>query len=227
MAKYIGLLSSDARGKLGGMVMSRARGATTLKAHAVPRLNPSLAQNLQRVRMAAAVGVWRTLSGASQTTWAVYAATQIWTNSLGTTYSPTGLQLYTQAFINGAYLHAKPPANLNPATIQPPPIIGLTLTDAGTAMNVTATGSSGAYDGYWLLWASAQIPQSRNYTKTIARKFMAAVLGGAIVDISAPYTAGFGRMPTPSNWYCLRALPFDPNSLISGTNNILNVQVKF
>ena len=36
MARYIGTLTSDARGKLGGLVLTRARNGTNLKAHAVP-----------------------------------------------------------------------------------------------------------------------------------------------------------------------------------------------
>lgn len=224
MAKYIGLLSSDARGKLGGMVMSRARGATTLKAHAVPRLTPSPAQNLQRVRMAAAIGSWRQLTGSSQTTWAVYAATQIWTNSLGTTYSPTGLQLYTQASINAAYFNSDPPENINPATIQPPPVIGATLLSTGSSAVVQASGSSGPYTGWWLLWITGQIAQSRNYTKTLPRKFMGAFEGASNANITTAFRNNFGHLPIQFQYYSVRILPVEAASFISGTTTILNLQ---
>lgn len=227
MAKYIGLLSSDARGKLGGMVMSRSRGATTLKAHTVPRLTPTQAQNVQRGRMASAIHTWRSLTGSNQTTWAVYAATQVWTNSLGTTYSPTGLQLYTQAFINAAYFGATPPANINPATIQPPVIITIDIAPGFATAEVVVNAFLGTYSNPWIFWISNFISPSRNYTKTVPRAFMGTNATGNFIIFGNKFLARYGNYIQGTSTYACAALPVDATSYISGTKTLLNVLANF
>jgi len=227
MAKYIGLLSSDARGKLGGLIMSRARGATTLKAHAVPRRAPTPAQSTQRARMASAIQSWRNLTGSNQTTWAVYAASQVWTNSLGTTYSPTGLQLYTQAFINAAYFKATPPANIPPGTIQPPVISTIDISPGFATAEVVVNAFLGTYTGPWIFWISNFISPSRNYTKTISRAFMGTNPGGNFIIFGQQFFERYGNFISGTKTYACAALPVDATSYISGTKTLLNVLANF
>ena len=217
MAKYIGLLTADARGKLGDLVMSRARGGTTLKSHSVPRRPVSQRQQSRQATFGAALFAWRNLTTANQTTWAVYAASLTWTTSLGTTYSPTGLQLWTQAFVNALFFGATPPANV-PMGITPPiPCIGVGLGFSGASLDAGFADALGSSTSSWIMYSSYFISPSLNYTKTLSRRFLARGIATNSVFCGGQWGLNYGPLPTPGQQVALRAVPVIPSVYISGT----------
>lgn len=224
MAKYLGLLSSDARGKLGGMVMSRSRSATTLKAHASPRRAPSVAQQLQRCTIAAAQSAWRQLTNAQRTTWISYAATLQWSNSLGSTFAPTGLMLWVQAFSNAARFHQKPPASfpLPPTATIPISAAQITLS---TFLKVTVNPSDSSYSNDWIVGLSRPIPATRNYIRSVPTRFMGAASFDQTWNVQPAWVAAFGPLPIVGAIVVARLTPVAYDSYISGTPVTIAVTV--
>lgn len=217
MAKYLGTITSDMRGKFGGLVASRARSGVTLKATAAPRQTGSQLQSNQRVRFAAALYAWRNLTGAEMAGWGTGALALLWTNSLGVTYTPTGLQLWQQAWVNADLLGTTPPATYSgtPSTIVP--VVDAALTGSAGAYDLTVSPSSGSYTGAWLGFLSTIIPVSRIYTKSIARKCCGGNLAGDLVVLGSAFEAIWGPLPAPGPLVSVRIMPVQPTTFVSGT----------
>jgi hypothetical protein len=224
MAKYLGLLTTDMRGKIGGIVASRGRSGTTLSAKGVPRLAPSAAQQQQRSIIANSLYKWRQLTSTQMLSWGGVAATQVWTNSLGSTFVPTGLQLWTQAYVNAAAIGTIPPATCggSPSLIAPIGTVGLTL--SGSYFTLTVYGVTSGYTGAWVGYLSRVIPSSVNYTKTIAKRLMGANGGGDFIYCQNPYVLAYGRLPPVLSTLAVRVVPIDPTYFYSGT--VWNSQVQ-
>ncbi len=223
MAKYLGLLTSDMRGKIGGLVASRGRTGTTLKAKAVPSLTGSLLQQQQRMRFSAALQAWRALGVTQRTGWGTGALALLWSNSLGTQYVPTGLQLWQQCWVNAALLGTVPPSTYTIVPPGPIPILTATLTGSAGSYTIQITGSLGAYTTAWLAFMSPIISASKNYTATITRKFAGGNLAGDSVVLGSAFEQIWGPLPAPGPIVSLRLVPVDPASFMSGTPFILNM----
>lgn len=217
MAKYLGLITSDIRGKIGGMVFSRSRGGSTLKAKTTPRHPGSVGQMMQQSTMSNANAAWKIMSAADRTTWAVQAAATIWSNSLGGTYSPTAQQLWCQAYSNAALLATVPPSTF-PATFTPAqPIAFAGVTSSGSDLQLTVYPTSGAYTGNVLFFASHIVPPTVGYFKTLPRRFMNESASGGTANIANAYKNAYGAMPQPGSYLPIRAIPFVGSAFISGT----------
>ena len=92
--KYIGLLSSAASGKLGGIVASHNRGGTYFRHHAVPVQPRTPAQTLVRNQLQGFSSAFKSLTQAQIAGWNALALTVTLKSKLGTTYNPTGQQLF-------------------------------------------------------------------------------------------------------------------------------------
>lgn len=100
MAKYIGLLTSDMRGTLGGVVATRGRSGTILRARVSEVKRPSTARLFQRAIFSQASQAWAALSPGDMSAWRDIAAAQPRVNTLGQRSSLTGPELYTRLCIN-------------------------------------------------------------------------------------------------------------------------------
>ena len=92
--KYIGLLSSAASGKLGGIVASHNRGGTYFRHHSIPVQPRTPAQTLVRNQLQGFSSAFKALSPAQIAGWNALALTVTLKSKLGTTYNPTGQQLF-------------------------------------------------------------------------------------------------------------------------------------
>lgn len=214
MAKYIGLISSDARGKLGGLILSRARSATTLKAHVAPRQAQTIAQATAKTTMARAQTAWRLLSAAERTTWTSYASTQQWANSLGSTYAPTGLMLWVQAWCNSLHSTYAPPATFPTSWPTPTPVVSVTF-NISQGNIVNAQTGSGSQPPYWLLYGTRPIPLTRNYIRSLSYKFLGVSRGSYQIDIGESYQAAFGVVGTPFPQFAARVVNINPYTGLS------------
>lgn len=226
--KYIGLISSDARGKNGGNVASRNRYGTYLRRHASPVQPRSPLQIANRQTFGAISGAWRALTAAQQLGWNTLATTVVYKNSLGQPYNPTGAQLFMlfsrNLILNGGSSYADAPTTLptipslnsitgqivygfNTASVTLgsggtgyDPSGTFTVTwSTGTTAGGTYTSSSGTIDSLTLTtYGSGQ-------TGTAAFAFSGSGTG-------ATATATLGTTPTPE----IR-LAFDPTPVPTGT----------
>lgn len=226
MAKYIGTLTSDARGKLGGVVLTKARNGTNLKSHSVPVNTRSIAQQRNRSTIAQSNSQWRKLTQANQTTWKLLAAQYVYLNSLSQTYVPTGQQLYAQAFYNATQCGGTVPAT---APIAPPavsPVTSYILEGNGSFLLYVLYNGGTPYSGAWFISASYILPASINYTSTIRRRFMGGNTTGNELFATDPYLAAWGVVPPVDSYIASRIVPCDPTYFISGTPlaNVMQVE---
>jgi hypothetical protein len=225
MAKYIGLLTSDARGKVGGLVMTRARTGSTMKAHS-GAINPrSTFQANCRASFATGYYAWRLLTDPNRTTWDLLATQFTYLNSLAQPYQPTGLQLWQQAWVCAALAGGTPPSlapAIKPSIPQPD---ALAAANVVGDLDITATTASLPYAGAWVLSSSFIVPPTLNYTTGIRRRPMGFNLGGDTINATGPWVHAYGIVPLSGAWLALRAVPFDLASYITGTPVPLLVQV--
>jgi len=226
VAKYIGTLTSDARGKLGGVVLTKARNGTNLKAHSVPVNARSLGQQRNRSTIAQTNSAWRALTSANQTTWALLAAQYNYTNSLGQGYTPTAQQLYAQAYYNAFQCGGTVPnaAPASPPSI--PPVTSYILEGNGSFILYVLSNGGSAYDGAFFIAASYILPASVNYTSTIRRRFMGGNTTGNELFATTPYLNAWGVIPPVGSYIASRIVPCDPTYFISGTPLANVVQVE-
>jgi hypothetical protein len=217
MAKYIGSLTTDARGKLGGLVMTRARNGTNLKAKGIPTQPRSNYQSSLRALFASALIGWRALTTTQVTTWQLLAPQYTYVNSLGQSYSPTALQLWTQAWVNAGTTSLHPPGL---APTSPPyvdQLVGLSATVVAGVLKFSAFDMSGAYTGGATLSSSSVLSPSINYTTTIRRRPMGRFEVSGVIFGTAAWEAAYGPLPAPGQNLSCRAQCYDPISFIGGT----------
>lgn len=223
MAKYIGLLTSDARGKVGGIIMGRANSGTTLKSHAVP-INPrTVNQFAQRAAVGQANHAWGTLSGSDQVSWMALALQYVYVNSLAQSYSPTGRQLYTQAFSNAARFGDVPPSTAPAVKPAIQPIDNVLAALSGGTLTLTAQASGLDYSGNWICQCSSSISPGIIYTKGVRRNFMGASVSVAALDVTAAFTKAYGPPASPHASLSVRVVPTDPTGYVSGTPALISV----
>jgi hypothetical protein len=145
--KYIGLISSDARGASGGNVASRNRFGTYLRAHVSGVQPRTTSQVANRNAFGALSSAWRGLTAAQTQGWNTLATTVTFKDSLGNSYSPTGAQLYMLFSRNLNRAGIATAATAPTAVPAIPAITGLTATwvYGFTTASVTLTGGGTGY----------------------------------------------------------------------------------
>lgn len=92
--KYLGLLSSAASGKLGGIVASHNRGGAYFRGHVVPVQPRTPAQTANRNQLAAFSAAFKSLTSSQVAGWNALGSTVTLKDALGNSYNPTGQQLF-------------------------------------------------------------------------------------------------------------------------------------
>ena len=117
-----GMMMSDARGKLGGHVFTKARSGATVRTKVTP-VNPrSFAQGAVRSRFGTLSQSWRDLSEEQRIAWNNKATTVGKTNIFGDAYYPSGKNLYVA--INTNILTAGgSPVNIPPVDVALPDVL--------------------------------------------------------------------------------------------------------
>lgn len=109
-----GMMMTDARGKLGGHVFTKAKSGATIRTKVSP-LNPKTsAQSEARSALGANSQAWRTLSETQRLAWNSAAQEVSKTNAFGDTYFPSGKNYFTAVNNNlrnvGSQILVDPPA---------------------------------------------------------------------------------------------------------------------
>lgn len=138
--KYIGLLSSAASGKLGGIVASHNRGGQYFRHHSIPVQSRTPAQRLVRNALAAFSAAFKSLSASQISGWNALALTVTLKSKLGTTYHPTGQQLFVSCNKHLANVGITTQLSTPPAIPSIPGITTFTSTPVGNGTTVTGWG---------------------------------------------------------------------------------------
>lgn len=109
-----GMMMTDARGKLGGHVFTKAKSGATIRTKVTP-LNPKTsAQSEARSALGANSQAWRTLTETQRLAWNSAAQEISKTNAFGDTYFPSGKNYFTAVNNNlrniGSQVLVDPPA---------------------------------------------------------------------------------------------------------------------
>lgn len=112
-----GMMMTDARGKLGGHVFTKAKSGATIRTKVTP-LNPKTsAQSEARSALGANSQTWRLLSETQRLAWNSAAQEVSKTNAFGDTYFPSGKNYFTAVNNNirnvGGVVLLDPPALVN------------------------------------------------------------------------------------------------------------------
>jgi len=217
MAKYIGLLSSDMRGKLGGVVFTRARNGTNLKAKGIP-INPgTISQSRARSNLVTALGNWQLLTAANMSSWNVLASSLTYYNSLGQAYSPSGQQLYMQASVNALLNNTVAPSTA-PTTA---PIIAnvasATIQTVASVLYIKAYDSTMTEITSYNIYISRMLSNGINYPPRNLARWIGS--GGARTspNFYSAYRTIFGTALLAGYNVVLEILPYDYESNITGT----------
>ena len=89
-----GMMMTDARGKLGGHVFTKARSGATVRTKVTPVNPKSVAQGAVRSRFASLSQSWSSLSEAQRLAWNALALATGKTNIFGDKYFPSGKNLF-------------------------------------------------------------------------------------------------------------------------------------
>ena len=110
-----GMMMTDARGKLGGHVFTKAKSGATIRTKVTP-LNPKTsAQSEARSALGANSQAWRTLSEAQRLAWNSAAQEVSKTNAFGDTYFPSGKNYFTA--VNNNLRNINEDVLLNPPSL--------------------------------------------------------------------------------------------------------------
>ena len=199
--KYIGLLSSAASGKLGGIVASHNRGGTYFRHHAIPTQPRTPAQRLVRNQLAAFSSAYRALTAAQISGWNALGSTVALKSKLGTTYHPTGQQLFVSCNKHLAGIGISSTLVTAPTVPSIPAITAFSITPPTPGTTVTAFTASvtPALPASFGVELRATSVQSNG--RTFAGKSLYRTLQGYNPASGAPssyftvYVARFGPLP--------------------------------
>jgi hypothetical protein len=138
--KYIGLLSSAASGKMGGIVASHNRGGQYFRKHSVPTQPRTAAQKLVRNQLQAFSAAFKSLTASQVQGWNALALTVTLKSKLGTTYHPTGQQLFVSCNKHLANVGITVQLSTPPAIPSIPGLTTFTATPVGSGTTVTSWG---------------------------------------------------------------------------------------
>lgn len=111
-----GMMMTDARGKLGGHVFTKARSGATVRTKVSPTNPQSVAQGVVRSRFASLSQSWSSLDEAQRLSWNALALATGKTNIFGDKYFPSGKNLFvavnSNVLLAGGTIIVNAPSNI-------------------------------------------------------------------------------------------------------------------
>ena len=219
--KYIGLLSSAASGKLGGIVASHNRGGTYFRHHAVPVQPRTPAQTAVRNQLQGFSSAFKSLTQAQIAGWNALALTVTLKSKLGTTYNPTGQQLFVSCNKHLAAINITALLSNAPTIPSIPGFTSFTVATTSsygytTAITGTYTPSPSASFGIELR-ASSVLSAGRTFVGKSQFRTLAGYnpATGLTTDLLTPFLAKFGPLPS-SGMIAYELRYIDPASGFAG-----------
>ena len=200
--KYIGLLSSAASGKLGGIVASHNRGGTYFRHHSIPVQPRTPAQTAVRNQLQGFSSAFKSLTQAQIAGWNALAGTVTLKSKLGTTYNPTGQQLFVSCNKHLASININTILTNAPTIPSLPGFTSFTVANSSTygyVTGITATYTPAPSASFGIqLRASSVLSNGRTFVgksqfRTLAGYNPASSLP---TDLLTSYVARFGALPS-------------------------------
>ena len=215
--KVIYSILSAASGKLGGVVASHNRSGQYLRKHSVPTQPRTAAQTIVRGQLRAISSSFRSLTSDQVAAWNALGATVTLKNKLGTSFHPTGQQLYVSCNKNLQLIGITTLLSDAPSVPTLPSITTFSITPHSTANVVdgfTIAVTSGDLTGYALILRASSVQSTgRTFLGKSAFRTLAGYnpASGLPTLINSLYTDKFG--PLPGNGYVGMELKIvDPSS---------------
>ena len=200
--KYIGLLSSAASGKLGGIVASHNRGGTYFRHHAIPVQPRTPAQVGVRNQLAAFSSAFKSLTQTQIAGWNALGLTVTLKSKLGTSYNPTGQQLFVSCNKHLAAINIAAVLTNAPTIPSIPGFTSFTVANTSaygytTALTATYTPALSASFGVELRATSVQSAARSFFGKSQFRTLAGYNPATALTtDLLTPFLAKFGPLPS-------------------------------
>lgn len=217
MARYLGLVSSDLRGKIGGVVGTRATSGTTLRTKVAGVQPRSVRQHDARQLLGYLSAAWRTQEVSTQAAWASLASQSTLTNSLGVQYTPSAQQLFL-ALQATYYKSSGVLLSMPPTTVPNVPVASsITFTLDSGVLHLQIFSSYTGPTPLFKVYVSPPLSAGVSYRHRSATKFLTFYLPpSGQVDVTSQWLALYGVLPTGVN-VKLYALPTDGPSGYPGT----------
>jgi hypothetical protein len=189
------------------MTAGRNPSGVYLRARTAPTQPRTTSQVANRVLFATATQTWRTLGADTIAGWNALASTLVRKNTLGQSYVPTGMALFTERMRNLQGIGATYAPSLPTTAFSWPPLDYLGL--GNTAVGGILTQVVAVCTTTWMYWSGKTILQATRVSPAtqpfVARaNFRNIPLSGAyvggVIDILAAYTAVFGNAGTVGDW---------------------------
>jgi hypothetical protein len=217
MAKYIGLVSTDMRGKIGGIVTTRAGTGTTLRRHGVGNNKATPAQHTQRQMLGFLSAQWRTLASGYQASWQNLASLTTLTNTLGQQYTPSAQQLFMACMLNYYAYHSEILFEA-PSTVPTVPVVtSIDVSLLSGTLTVLPGNSSGTNLAYNKISLTPPLPSvNQSVARGKARYMGTQLQSEPALDCTATWVKNFGPLPAGFNVKCF-VFPWDSASGYPGT----------
>jgi hypothetical protein len=191
------ILDVPQSGSLAGQTSSRNRYGQYRRTRATP-VNPSSpAQQEARTRLQENSAAWRNLTVEQRTGWASLGASMTRQDSLGQTYTLTGLQAY--ASVNGNNLAAGNAVVADaPSLATPDPLTVGTITLTPAALTVAYSPTPLGADERVFVYASPQRSAGRAFEGDLRLIHVSAAAAASPANIASAYAARFG-LPVEGN----------------------------
>jgi hypothetical protein len=229
MAKYIGLMTTDMRGKLGGQVASKNRYGTYMRARVAPVQPRTPYQETARALFTAVSQAWRGLGASVIAQWNAVAASYTRSNSLGQKSNLTGAQLYNKLSINQTNID--PSGGVVSASPVAPVSVAACGIASGTATPTTlvVVGNEAAVPAATTLFIYATAPVSAGkhfFGKKTYRLIAveAAATSLTALSIFTAYNARFGA-PTVASKIAVKFVPVNTATGWEGTPSTAQIVV--
>lgn len=196
--KYISPLLSDARASVGGATFSKNRGGNYIRAKVAPVQPRTVAQQNARSNLATLSGMWKSLSASQIAGWNALASGITLKDSLGTSYKPTGNQLFVGNNRNlsdaaQTVISAPPSGSPDFEDISPLTLVATAGTPAFTVAPTIGAAPTGMI---FMVKATPQVSPGRSYFgKSSYRQIQSFPASAfASLNIRAAYVARFGAL---------------------------------
>jgi len=185
------ILDVPRSGSYQGIVSSRNRFGQYVRTRATPVQPRTPFQTAVRTRLATSAADWRALTGPQRQGWADLGDQMFRTDSLGQTYTLTGLQAFASVNNNKA---AAGDARLSdaPALQEPDAILTVTPTITTTSFSVAWTPTPLSAGERIFVFASPQRSAGRGFEHDYRLIAVSAAAGTSPLNILSAYTARFG-----------------------------------
>lgn len=197
MAKYIGLLTTDIRGKLGGVVFTMHKGQTVIRSKAYPIASANGSTPTPINMFASATEAWYAMGGSDNVGWTEFSAyVYFLAGTNPDLLNINTFQTFAAAFAIGQVLGIFPVPTPISQPFPPTAATFITFVWDGKALIAAAFTGATPYNGSWMASIKVGPIGPIDTPPTTGYLIVGGIDGGTAVDITAGYLAVFGQAPT-------------------------------